>query len=140
MNIKNLPEILHNILIDITKNTLTTDISFKDVNVYSVVPRDVSVPYVKIGDFIKDSQPLYSDNSFRGIFKISVFSSETNFISVSQIVNYLKILLPENAIGKVKDGVEILNVIIGDYSIQENMDLRSWIATFTLTIVAKLLE
>ncbi|MBL0725924.1 MAG: hypothetical protein JJW01_03130 [Alphaproteobacteria bacterium] len=136
MSINNIGQILQSILICNTKEIVNLEPNWRNaVGVYVSVPNTSKVPYVKINGLTKRGQPLIDDSSFSGSFNISIFDNDKNNQQSMDLLYTLYVDLPTILIGKVKNGISIVNAIPSESSVIENLQTDSWVGNFEMMLI-----
>lgn len=127
---------VQSVLVQSVKELFALYPELNNIGVFTTVPRGAVVPYIKITGAKSQGQQLFDDNSFAGEFQLTAFGFGRNGWQLTAL-NCVCHQLPSHMLNKpLACGLSIVNVVPGDVSVEEDLEVNAWRGMLNLRVVA----
>ena len=118
-----------------------TDIDFlkqNNIKIFSSVPDDVKMPYIKL-ELLKMESIDFSNNLQRFTITFFIVTANPDNQQLIEIVEALHNDLPDKmkAVANAENKIKIFNVVNINYNINENLQNNGWFGEFTISLDIK---
>ena len=118
-----------------------TDIDFlkqNNIKIFSSVPDDVKMPYIKL-ELLKMESIDFSNNLQRFTITFFIVTANPDNQQLIEIVESLHNDLPDKikATASIENKIKIFNVVNVNYNIKEDLQNNGWFGEFTMSLDIK---
>ena len=118
-----------------------TDIDFlkqNNIKIFSSVPDDVKMPYIKL-ELLKMESIDFSNNLQRFTITFFIVTANPDNQQLIEIVEVLHNDLPDKikATASIENKIKIFNVVNVNYNIKEDLQNNGWFGEFTMSLDIK---
>ena len=118
-----------------------TDIDFlkqNNIKIFSSVPDDVKMPYIKL-ELLKMESIDFANNLQRFTITFFIVTANPDNQQLIEIVEVLHNDLPDKikATASIENKIKIFNVVNVNYNIKEDLQNNGWFGEFTMSLDIK---
>ena len=118
-----------------------TDIDFlkqNNIKIFSSVPDDVKMPYIKL-ELLKMESIDFANNLQRFTITFFIVTANPDNQQLIEIVEVLHNDLPDKikATANIENKIKIFNVVNVNYNIKEDLQNNGWFGEFTMSLDIK---